>query len=323
MKLEALRALQAAAEASHGGLSRRWPALCDAIVANTRLLGCGGGNMPHVSPQKRQSQRQQQPQRHRSEGARWTAQHAQLSSSGGPDGRHDQDSMQSAPKPRVVCGQEANEQCGLQALRLLAAVLAQLCRRASPPQSEQPTANDSTSSSALCAAAEGIGGVDAATAPAAAAAPWPAASGGLNMPSADSPCDAGDSQPEADSDAPSTAIRAWQDASLRILPDAVASPSTQVHAAGIAAIAGLTPELHERLPCATRDLLWRWATEAARDDAAVVRVAAAKAAAAFAAIVVRPGSTAGGPFKLPSLQPPCQCAHTVSRSRLGGRLAEG
>ena len=330
VRLEALRALQAAADAGRSGRARSWPALCEAIVANTRLLGCGGVK-PHASPQKRQAQRQQQLQRHqRSEGARWTEFQAQLSSSGAPDGRHNQDSMQSAPRPGVVCGQEANEQCGLQALRLLAAVLAHLSSCATPSQSDHPTANDSTSSIAFCAVAVGVRDIGAAAAVhadgcavAATSAAWPAASGSVRKPSANSLCDARETQPEADSDVASTAATAWQDATVRVLPGAVASPSAQVRAAGVAAIAGLTPVVHERLPRVKREQLWRWAMEAARDEAATVRAAAAKAAAACAAIVVRPGSDAGGPFRLPSLQPawpPCRCAYALSRSHLVGWL---
>jgi len=311
VRLEALRALQAAADASHGGITQRWTPLCDAIIANTRLLGRGGGK-PHASPQKRQSQRQQQPQRHRAEGARWTAHHAQLSSSDVLDGRHNQDSAPSAPAPGTICGREANEQCGLQALRLLAAVLAHLSRGASPPQRHPPTANDSTSSIAVHAVAEGLYGAGAAPAAsvnrratmAAAAAPWPAAAGGVSMPSADRRCRAGNMDVKADNDALSAAVGAWQDATALILPDSVASPSAQVRAASVAAIAGLTSGVHEQMPPVTRALLWRWATEAAGDEAAVVRAAAARAAAAFAAVaLVWSGGTAGGPFGLPSLQP--------------------
>ena len=324
MRLEALRALQAAADAGHSGLARRWPALSDAIVANTQVLGCGGGR-PHGSPQKRQHQRHQ-----RSEGARRAAYHAPLSSSDAPDGRHNQDSVHSALAPGVIYGQEANEQCGLQALRLLAAVLAQLSRSVSPPQSDPPTAHNGTSSVASSAAAKRVDKARVANAvcangraTAAAAAPWPAAGGGVSMPSADSPCDKGTAEHEPDNDALSATIGAWQDATMRILPDCVASPSAQVRAVGVAAIAGLTPGVHEQMPPETREQLWRWAIEAARDEAATVRAAAAKAAAAYAAIVVWPGVTAGGIFGLPRMQPawpPCRCAHTMSRSHLAGWL---
>ena len=133
VRLEALRALQAAAEGCHCGIDGRWPALCDAIVANTQPRGSGG--QPLASPLKRQPQGQQR-HNHRTETGRfWTPQQAHAPLPGGTDRHHGSsvlEGSQSAAAISASSGQDVNEQCALQALRLLAAVLELLSRRVWP-----------------------------------------------------------------------------------------------------------------------------------------------------------------------------------------------
>ena len=229
MKLEALKALQAAADAGHDGLAQRWTTIFAVVAAITRVPGVM--SEAHASPQRRQTQRQQPPQ-HRTEAERWAPQQQHSGWSEGHSGSLSQETPSSAAAA-ISTREEANEQCGLQALRLLAAALAHLSRSASYPSPD-------------------------------------------------------DFNP---------VVRAWLDAWTSVLQYAVRAPSPQVRAAGIAAIAGVTPELCGQMFFAmTQEMLWRSAAMAARDDAPMVRAAAARAAAAFAAFIVRPHGEAGDTY---------------------------
>ena len=226
VRVEALKALHAAADARHDGLRSRWPALCKAILVNKRPWG--GGNGQRVQAQQ---------QRPAAADDQWTQQRRQFSEA--PHGR----GIHSAAL-------EANEQCAVQALQLLASLLAHLFK----PVKQSAVSQSATDSGTTGSSPSGPEAVH------------------------------DDARNHVDHGPDTSAASAWEDACARVLPDVVACSSVPVRAGAVAAIAGLTPGVYGCLSPLTRDQLWRWVLAAAKDDAAASRAAAAKAAAAFAAV---------------------------------------
>ena len=296
-RVEALKALQSAADAGCSGLTRRWPALCGVVVACTRPQRDG---VPQASPQRRQLQGQHWHQQHHTEPDRWTPKQDGLV--GGASGSPTKQAARFATAPGASAKHDVNEQCALQALRLLAAVLAHLSIGLAPSRADTPSA-PGTAGTAKLAAMERKRGRNLASptsangsalaAPATAEAATGRKNGGLSKTSGAGLHNLSELQPEADADALSTAVRAWQDACTCVLPDAVVNASAATRAAGIAAVAGLAPDVHGAMSPATKALLWQWTTAAMRDDATTVRAAAARAAAALALVVVLPNHAAG------------------------------
>ena len=260
MRLEALKALHAAADAGHDGLSSRWAALCEAILANTWPWG-------GVQRARLQKPQQQQQTRHTA-ADKWTQHAPQPNMLNAQDGGN----VQGAP-------QEANEQCALQALHLLASVLAEFSQPDAPSAASPAPALGGSTEDSRCgtAAIHGVSG-----------------------------CKMGGTHRNA-------AVRAWEDACARVLPDVMTSASAPVRAAAVAALAGVSPGVHDCISPSTRSQLWRWVRAAAKDEAAAPRAAAAKAASACAAVFVFASEDRGG-------HQYCRAYTANAKSRINARV---